>query len=101
MNADMRAHDRAVGQNPRNCSSSQKQENPAQSRPRPTLGKPLARAPLFLTSLEHETDMIKNEFNQYVANCVRAAAEQSDAEELAVLAVGAPVANAPVGKVVL
>ncbi|KAJ3355518.1 Intraflagellar transport protein 22 [Allomyces javanicus] len=108
MNADIRAHDRAVEQwasmFPTLKSSqllvlAQKHENPAQSRPRPKLGKPLARAPLFLTSLENEADVIKNEFNQFVANCVRAAAEQNDAEERAVLAAGAPVANAPVGKV--
>ncbi|KAJ3364222.1 Intraflagellar transport protein 22 [Allomyces arbusculus] len=109
MNADMRAHDRAVEQwasmFPTLKSSqllvlAQKHENPAQSRPRPKLGKPLARAPLFLTSLENEADVIKNEFNQFVANCVRAAAEQNDAEERAVLAgAGGPVASAPVGKV--
>ncbi|KAI9190169.1 hypothetical protein H9P43_001602 [Blastocladiella emersonii ATCC 22665] len=64
---------------------SHKLENPAQSRNRPKLGKPLSRVPVFFTSIEQDIDLMRREFDSFLVNCVRAATDQQGSDESAVL----------------
>ncbi|ORZ30772.1 hypothetical protein BCR44DRAFT_127544 [Catenaria anguillulae PL171] len=94
MNADDKDHERALEQWANlfpNLKESQllvyaqKHENPAQSRTRPKLGKPLSRVPLFFTSQEADGDLMRREFDGFLVNCMRAMVEQQGKDESAVL----------------